>query len=345
MIITVNDTQNSANLLYYQSLALLFLPCEKFTLNDTENKMNVDAFSKDGKFFVTVSLDISGKTAVSGQSEDIMPSKTRQMKNLIGRNVLSAFEKIFDRKPPWGISTGVKPVKLAREFILKDGEQSALETLCRDYAFDERKAKLCIEANRRETEALKNVPDNSCSVYISVPFCPSRCDYCSFVSCTTPRLLALIPDYIVRLKQDIADIADTVRQNGLEVRSVYVGGGTPAILEHGQINDVLDCFFKNFSDTDIKEFTFEAGRPDCITKPKLEVLKSYGIGRISVNAQTTNDAVLRYVGRNHTAKQFFDAFRLARETGFDCINTDLIAGLPSDSLESFKNSVDNITDG
>lgn len=100
MIITVNDTQNSANLLYYQSLALLFLPCEKFTLNDTENKMNVDAFSKDGKFFVTVSLDISGKTAVSGQSEDIMPSKTRQMKNLIGRNVLSAFEKIFDRKPP-----------------------------------------------------------------------------------------------------------------------------------------------------------------------------------------------------------------------------------------------------
>ncbi len=343
MIITVNDTQNSANLLYYQSLALLFLPCEKFTLNDTENKMNVDAFSKDGKFFVTVSLDISGKTAVSGQSEDIMPSKTRQMKNLIGRNVLSAFEKIFDRKPPWGISTGVKPVKLAREFILKDGEQSALETLCRDYAFDERKAKLCIEANRRETEALKNVPDNSCSVYISVPFCPSRCDYCSFVSCTTPRLLALIPDYIVRLKQDIADIADTVRQNGLEVRSVYVGGGTPAILEHGQINDVLDCFFKNFSDTDIKEFTFEAGRPDCITKPKLEVLKSYGIGRISVNAQTTNDAVLRYVGRNHTAKQFFDAFRLARETGFDCINTDLIAGLPSDSLESFKNSVDNIT--
>ena len=343
MIITINDKTNCANLLYYQSLSLLYLPCEKFTENDTDNKMTVCTEVSEDEISVKVCLDICGRLSESKLCEKKPDSDLkRKLKNLAGRCVLSAFGKIFDRKPPWGISTGVKPVKLAKMFIDNIGKCAAFDVLTKEYLLDERKAKLCIEAYEREERLMCGIGDNSCSVYVSIPFCPTRCDYCSFVSCTTPRFLSLIPQYLEKLHDEIRTVGDTVKQMGLSVRSVYVGGGTPAILDVKQTCELLDVMTKSIPDIEKTEFTFEAGRPDCITEDKLKAVKSFGVGRVSINPQTTNDDVLKNVGRNHTVKEFYDAFETARKVGFDCINTDLIAALPTDTALSFMKSVDDI---
>ncbi len=342
MIITVEDKTNCANLLYYQSLALLFLPCEGFAEHDTQNKMNVITEVTDKGLFAKVTLLVSEKKCCAEGFDEIQSDIKRRMKNLVGRTILDAFFKIFERKPPWGISTGVKPVKLAKMFIDTLGKEKAFDVLTKEYLLDERKAKLCLEAYEREEKLMAGRDKKPCSVYVSIPFCPTRCDYCSFVSCTTPRFLSLIPEYLEKLHEEIRTIGNTVRDIGLNVESVYVGGGTPAILDERQTHELLCVMQNSIPETDKCEFTFEAGRPDCITEGKLRVLKDHGIGRISINPQTTNDDVLKSVGRNHTSKQFFDAYLLARKVGFDCINTDLIAALPTDTVTSFEKSVDAI---
>lgn len=343
MIININDSTNSAKLLFYQSLVLLFKPCEKFTLNDTDSSLDVKAYEKDGTYFANVRICADGKTQSCSDSERINSELPTQMKNLIGRTFLKAASSLFGRKPPWGISTGVKPVKLARPIIEKYGENRAFDILTQSYMLDKRKARLCIDAARTENRIMSGLGDKPCSVYISIPFCPSRCDYCSFVSCTTPRLLSLIPDYLVKLKSEIIAISEVIKNCGLNVKSFYVGGGTPAILDEGQIDFLLSEVEKCF-DYSSAEFTFEAGRPDCITRKKLEVLKAHNVGRISINTQSTNDEILKGVGRNHTFSDYLCAMDMAGKVGFDCINTDLIAGLPGESVESFKKSIDEVSE-
>ncbi len=342
MKITVNDTQNSANMLYYQSLCLLFLPCEKFNVNDDQNELLVDAYKRDDTFFADVKIKVGDKTAAAFQSVQENKREKRAMKNLIGRTILKAFYEIFGIKPPWGISTGVKPVKLAREYINVYGADKAREILVNQYAFDERKASLCVTASKHEDKMLSKVKGEPCSLYVSIPFCPTRCDYCSFVSYTTPRLLELIPQYLEQLKADINAACDTMKELNLTLQSVYIGGGTPSVLNEKQIDGLLSCINQNIGDFKEYEFTFEAGRPDCITKEKLHILHDFNVGRISINTQTTNDEVLKNVGRSHNYSQFVKSFEDARSIGFDCINTDLIAGLPGDTLESFCKSVDDV---
>ncbi len=342
MIIYLNDKTNSANLLYYQSLCLLYLPCEHFTEQDTSNKMYVDAFVQEGVIYASVRLEVGDRISEFSDSAPEIKSEKRAVKNLIGRCVLYAFEKLFGILPPWGISTGVKPVKLAKEYIGTLGEMKAFEYLQKEYMFCTRKARLSVEAARFEDEIMSDMPKNACSMYVSIPFCPTRCDYCSFVTSTTPRLLELIPSYLQQLKADITIAFEAILQSGLSLQSIYIGGGTPAVLDQKQIYSLLfhiSQYCGGFSDL---EFTFEAGRPDCITKEKLQVLRNFNVGRISINPQSTNDEVLKNVGRAHTSKQFFECYEMARSIGFDCINTDLIAGLPTDTLESFKNSVDDV---
>lgn len=342
MIININDKTNSAKMLYYQSLVLLFMPCEKFTKNDTESQMYVDAFCENDVLYASVRLFALGLESKISSSEKIDFSKKNQMKNLIGRCILDAFYEIFKVRAPWGISTGVKPLKLARGFISDFGEDKARQILENDYAISPNKVNLCIDGAKKEREIFSKFPNNPFSLYISIPFCPTRCSYCSFVSCTTPRLLSLIPQYLEKLKQEICDISKCSKELGLNLSSVYFGGGTPAILDTKQINVLLKCVYDSFDINNDIEVTFEAGRPDCITKEKLSVLKSFGVSRISINPQTTNDETLKFIGRNHTTKMFYDAFGMAKSVGFDCINCDLISSLPSDTFESFEKSLDDV---
>ncbi|MBQ8759092.1 MAG: coproporphyrinogen dehydrogenase HemZ [Clostridia bacterium] len=341
MKLFIDDTTSSAKPLYYQSLILLFLPCEKFGEGDNDNSLYVKAWQQDGTNFVDVRLEVGDRVSEKSCRQSIDTSVYSQMKNLIGRTILVAAFELFGTVPPWGISTGVKPVKLARMFVKAFGKDEALRILRDEYMIHPGKAQMAVDACIFEDGVMENMGVNPCSLYISIPFCPTKCNYCSFVSCTTPRLLSLIPQYVLALKDELSRIAETIKDLGLNLKSVYVGGGTPAILSAGEIDLLLSHVCDKF-DTEGCEFTFEAGRPDCITYDKLKVLSDYGVPRISINTQTTNDEILKGIGRNHTYADFVRAFETARKFDFKCINTDLIAGLPGESPKSFLKSVRDV---
>ena len=342
MRIIIDDNTNSAKPLYYQSLVLLFLPLEKFGENDTDNSLYVKAYQQQGNNYVSVRLAVGDRITEKHAIQIIDSSVYAQMKNLIGRTILSAAAEIFGFTPPWGISTGVKPVKLAGMFVERFGNNKALDILLNEYDISKRKAEMAVYAYDYERRLMKDIGEKPCSLYISIPFCPSKCNYCSFVSCTTPKLLSLIPDYINKLNNDLLVISETISELGLNLKSVYVGGGTPAILDERQIDMILSHVYSVFPSSKDCEFTFEAGRPDCITKEKLLLLKDYNISRISINTQTTNDNVLRDVGRSHTFIDYLKTMEMAKSLSFRCINTDLIAGLPGESSDSFCKSVRDV---
>jgi len=181
-----------------------------------------------------------------------------------------------------------------------------------------------------------------CSVYISIPFCPSRCTYCSFVSYTSKRLLGLIPQYLERLKEDIRSNFETIDRLGLRVRTVYIGGGTPTILNEAQIKELLSFIATMTDVTKLEEYTMEAGRPDTINEEKLRIAKEYGVTRVSVNPQSLCDEVLCGIGRNHSVEEFFRAFEDARRAQISTVNVDLIAGLPGDNFRRFSATMDQI---
>ena len=341
MIIKIDDATNSAKLLYYQSLVLLYLPCEKFGADDTENSLYIKAFIKDGYNHVYVRLKVGDKLSEVTDKKIINNSQYADMKNFIGRTFVKCAEKIFGFVPPWGISTGVKPVKLARMFVNSYGKDEAMRILTDEYLISRSKAKTAIDACINEDKVVSQLNSNPCSLYVSIPFCPSKCNYCSFVSCTTPRLLSLIPAYLEKVKKELSAVSELIKSCSLKLESIYIGGGTPAILDECQTEDLL-CCINSFFDVKNTEFTFEAGRPDCITYEKLCVLKNMGVERVSINTQTTNDEVLKSVGRVHTYKQYLKSMEMAKNVGFKCINTDLIAGLPDESYDSFVKSLKDV---
>ena len=248
----------------------------------------------------------------------------------------------FSTEQEWGIVTGVRPVKLLRRLIAEDGEEAALNRFRERLHISERKLSLCRTTLQAENQILALSRPESFSLYVSVPFCPSRCDYCSFVSQTVTRAVKLIPTYVDRLCEEIAYTGKLARELGLRLETVYFGGGTPTTLTAEQLWQLTAAVESAFDLSRVRENTVEAGRPDTVTKEKLDVLKKAGISRISINPQTLSDDVLTAIGRHHTVEQFYTAFDLARQCGHTNINTDLIAGLPSDTYESFCRTIDGI---
>jgi oxygen-independent coproporphyrinogen-3 oxidase len=214
--------------------------------------------------------------------------------------------------------------------------------LMSDYLLYAKKATLATEVALHEQKIIGTPSPSDCSIYVSIPFCPTRCQYCSFVCYTSNKLLSLIPDYVERLVKDIKDIFATIDRNHLNVKTVYIGGGTPTILEPEQLRILLDAIATGLAGRNIEEFTCESGRPDTITREKLQVIKEYGVGRISVNPQTLCDEVLQGIGRSHSVDDFYRAYNIAKEVGIEAINTDLIAGLPGDTFPRFSASMDAI---
>ena len=243
---------------------------------------------------------------------------------------------------PWGILTGVRPVKLLRRLAEESNEEQAVKKFEKDFFVSNEKIALSRETEHNERKILELSKPESFSLYVGIPFCPSRCSYCSFVMASIERAEKLIEPYTKLLCEEIKRTAEIANKLGLRLETVYFGGGTPNTLSAEQLDTVLRTVNKSFDMSTCREFTVEAGRPDTIDIAKLLALKENKVDRISINPQTVNDEVLKTIGRKHTAQQFFDAFELARKCGFDNINTDLIAGLPTDTPESFKNSLDSI---
>ena len=245
--------------------------------------------------------------------------------------------------PSWGMLTGVRPVSFLRSLAVKTGSLSAAEKLLQnDYRVSREKIELAAATARVQQPILSAGEGLEYSLYVSIPFCPTRCSYCSFVSRTTKEEGYLIPDYVKLLCRELADTAAMAGRLGLRLKTVYIGGGTPTAISASQLFDICNALHRYFPMGSIEEFTVEAGRPDTITPEKLSVIRQAGADRISVNPQTLNDEVLAAVGRPHTARDFLDAFALARSMGFCNINADLIAGLPKDTPEGFRRTMDGI---
>lgn len=244
--------------------------------------------------------------------------------------------------PKWGVLTGVRPAKLMHRIAASLGREGAVRDFEERLLVSTEKAELASEVMTHENRLIALSQPDSFSLYIAVPFCPTRCAYCSFVSHSVEAGSAkkLVEPYVQLLVQEIAAAGRIAQSLGLRLETVYFGGGTPTTLSPKQLTALFDAVRASFDLSHLREYTVEAGRPDTITRDKLLAIQNAGVGRISINPQSFSDRVLRAIGRAHTAAQTVDAFHLARECGFSCINMDLIAGLPEDDPASFRHSVD-----
>lgn len=242
----------------------------------------------------------------------------------------------------WGLLTGVRPIKLLRRLKEETGEERAKEYFSDSLLVSNEKLNLAAVTCVNEEKILNMSKKDSFSLYISIPFCPTRCSYCSFVSQSVEKAKHLIPKYVELLCKEIEYTGKIAKDLNLRLESVYMGGGTPTTLEAGDLRKILSTVRACFDMSTCREFTVEAGRPDTITEEKLIALKESGCDRLSVNPQTLSDEVLQNIGRKHTVEAFYRSFELARKVGFEHINTDLIAGLPGDTVNSFNKTIEGI---
>ena len=264
-------------------------------------------------------------------------------KNRLKRALYEMLRSLTGRDLPWGNLTGIRPVRLAMDFLKKEaGDGSAAaEDLIRTYYVSPRKADLAVRIAQREKKILERLrPQDHYSLYVGIPFCPSICLYCSFSSSPLGIWEKRVDDYLDALIREIE--ASRTCFPGKKLQTVYIGGGTPTTLSPSRMDRLLCALEDNFAMDGIAEFTVEAGRPDSITPEKLEVLKHHSVSRISINPQTMNQKTLDLIGRRHSIEQTEEAFALARSMGFDNINMDIIVGLPGEGLEEVRRTMDHL---
>ncbi len=271
---------------------------------------------------------------------------TDDMELVAARLLYGVLSRVTGVKPSWGVLTGVRPSKLMNKLMDLMGEDEAKSYFKDELLVSPQKTELAASVAKAEHKIMEESTPDSFSMYVSIPFCPGRCSYCSFVSSAvnTPSAKKLIPVYFENLLTEIKRSGELASEAGIRMLSAYVGGGTPSILTAEQIDTLLRTVYASFDMSRCREFTFEAGRPDTITAEKLAAIMDNGIDRISINPQTMSDDVLAAVGRRHSVQQVYDAFSAARSLGFSNINMDLIAGLPSDTPSGFEDSVRRIVD-
>ena len=322
-----------------ENLTRLFFPNEKITVIRDFSEPQPPYIYTEVSDKITISVNIGS----FNKSETAVKKLTDDDNELVSAQLLYKLLCDFTGlTQPWGILTGVRPVKLLRRLAEESNEEQAVKKFEKDFFVSNEKIALSRETEHNERKILELSKPESFSLYVGIPFCPSRCSYCSFVMASIERAEKLIEPYTKLLCEEIKRTAEIANKLGLRLETVYFGGGTPTTLSAEQLDTVLRTVNNSFDMSTCREFTVEAGRPDTIDIAKLFALKENKVDRISINPQTVNDEVLKTIGRKHTAQQFFDAFELARKCGFDNINTDLIAGLPTDTPESFKNSLDSI---
>lgn len=301
------------------------IPAEDFIYTSVSGDEISVRVNMDGK-------DISAKDSAA-------ENKAAKMEYLLYKTL----SEITGLLPKWGTLTGIRPVKLALSMM--DGGLSSeelREKLKTERLVTDEKLDLLLSTAEHERAIRAFSKPESVSIYISIPFCPSRCSYCSFTSHAIEKAAKLIPQYVDLLCGELRDTAVLINELGLRLETVYMGGGTPTVLTAEQLDRVLSTARSSFDFGTVRELTVEAGRPDTITPEKLEAMKKNGVDRISINPQTMDDGVLELIGRKHTAKDVADAFNMARSFGFDNINMDLISGLPGDDFDKFRRTIDSV---
>ena len=282
----------------------------------------------------------NGRTSVPNE-ELTDPNETdRRLQGAVKRAFYRAAMGIGLPHRPWGMLTGVRPGKLMTPLLAQGmGDVQAARYFERHYDVAPARAALVVRTAHATLRAMDSLGEKDVCLYVGIPFCPTRCAYCSFVSQSVEKSMALVPEFLQALAREIAATAEAVHRAGLRVVSLYIGGGTPTSLSADQLRQLMGTVRANFDLSKVVEYTVEAGRPDCTDAEKLAVIKEYGATRISINPQTFSDTVLANIGRKHSAQDILDCYADARRAGHEDINMDLIAGLPGDTVEGFEHSL------
>ncbi len=331
-----------------EALLKLFVPAQKFSFSTEEALPEGDYISAvmhenpDGTMHLVCRTQIGTQQHMS--ESDCPAVQGNQLDKALSILLYPQLCNITGLRPAWGMLTGIRPVNLLRRSAERIDSLAAAKENFRDvWQVSEEKIALAEQILTVQQPIFQQTPKKAVGVYVSIPFCPTRCRYCSFVSNSVAQMRKLLPEYMNALLQEIDIVADLLHQTGLAMDTLYIGGGTPTVLEAEDLRRLLNALHEKLiapNTTPLREFTVEAGRPDTITREKLQVLRDFDVTRISVNPQSFCDAVLQAAGRPHTAQDAVDAYLLAKEMNFTNINMDFIAGLPCDTLTDFRASID-----
>ena len=291
----------------------------------------------------TAKITLNGKTVSAVRRLKADEETVRLRRRILQQSYYLAAIQLLDRKPAWGALAGVRPTKITTKHLLEGGTPASAERLMRDvyYVTPERR-QLAVDCSESTVKAVSLMDKDDLSVYVGIPFCPTRCSYCSFVSRTVGKKTELLDKYLAALEREIQVTARLMKESGKHLLTLYIGGGTPSILSTPQMIHLLDTLRESFDFSRCIEFTVEGGRPDTLDLEKLRAIREHGADRMSINPQTMEDSVLRACGRPHTGADVIRAYRQAEEAGFTAINMDLIAGLPADDFDGFRRSLDAV---
>lgn len=304
----------------------------------------VSALSR-GKIWLTATakITLNGKTVSAVRRLKADEETVRLRRRILQQSYYLAAVQLLDRKPAWGALAGVRPTKITTKHLLEGGTPASADRLMRDvyYVTPERR-QLAVDCSESTVKAVSLMDKDDLSVYVGIPFCPTRCSYCSFVSRTVGKKTDLLDKYLAALEREIQVTARLMKESRKHLLTLYIGGGTPSILSTPQMIHLLDTLRESFDFSRCIEFTVEGGRPDTLDLEKLRAIREHGADRMSINPQTMEDSVLRACGRPHTGADVIRAYHQAEEAGFSAINMDLIAGLPTDNFGGFRRSLDAV---
>ena len=317
-------------------------------------QMSLFSLTEDGEAISTLHRGpvwLTATTKITKDSRTVTASKrlkaaaeTVQLRRrILQQSYYTAALPFLPEVPAWGALAGVRPTKITTKHLLSGGTAASADRLMKEvYYVTPARRKLAVDCSLSTVDAVRKQKDGDLSLYVGIPFCPTRCAYCSFVSRTVGKRTELLEPYLAALQQEIALTGQLLARSGKTVRSVYIGGGTPTTLNDRQMAALLDAIGTYFDLSRCLEFTVEGGRPDTLTPEKLKTIRQHGADRMSINPQTMVDSVLRACGRPHTGADVLRAYGWAREAGFEDINMDLIAGLPGDDPAGFRHSLDTV---
>lgn len=318
--------------------------------DDTEDVLIMQNFSyRDGVINAYTHIIFEGKSYFEDHNFAFdMEHSSERLKKKISvasctKSLSHAAMRIRKINFSWGVMCGIRPAKNFRE-LLEEGfsKEDAARIFREVYEVSEEKTELAMRVAENERAVLEDIGECSVSLYIGIPFCPTRCVYCSFVSTDIRVSGKYMEEFVEKLLSEIDKTAEVMKELGLHTENIYIGGGTPTTLSPEQFEMIFERLERYFDLSGLKEFTVEAGRPDTITEEKLKVMKRFGVNRISINPQTMNDVTLKRIGRSHDTAMIYRAYETARRVGFEVINMDLIAGLPGETPEMFRNSLDKV---
>lgn len=290
---------------------------------------------RDGKQAVGMSRALKAELEKDALSHD------RVCQRIIKLSFFKAAVTITGEIPPWGALTGIRPARLVTQMLDRGlTEQEAVAKMCAEYFVSPERAKLCLSTARASRRAEASLQKDEFSLYVGIPFCPTRCAYCSFVSASVEKTFAMVDPYLDALCGEAALLGEAAGRLGLRPKTIYIGGGTPTTLSAQQLDRLLRALERQFDLSHLVEYTVEAGRPDTVTAEKLRVLRGHGVSRVSINPQTMEDHVLQAIGRRHDAAEVLRAMELTQNSGIPHVNMDLIAGLPEDTPAGFRRTLD-----